>query len=65
MTIAKTKAAFLNAVRDNVKAKAAKKGIRLSKEALDYIVLQQASDAMQGDNQKVLNERLKELLDMC
>lgn len=65
MSISQTKKAFLNAVRDNVKARANANGIRLSKEALNDIVLQQAADAMQGDSQKVLNTRLKELLGMC
>lgn len=65
MTIAQTKRAFYRAVRDNVKAKAAKKGVRLSKEALDEIVMQQAADALAGDSRRVLDDRLDDLLDMC
>ena len=65
MTIATTKRASLKAVRDNVKARAKHHGIRLSKEALNDIVIQQACDAMQGDSQRVLKTRLDELLGMC
>jgi hypothetical protein len=65
MTIATTKREFLKAVRENVQARAKQKGIRLSKEALNDIVVQQACDAMQGDSQRVLKTRLDELLGMC
>ena len=65
MTIAQTRRAFLKAIRDNVRARAAKKGIRLSKEYLDDIVISQATDALCGDTDRVLNERLDQLLDMC
>ena len=65
MTVAQTKKAFLKAIRDNVKSRAAKKGIRLSKEYLDDIVISQATDALCGDTAQVLNERLDQLLDMC
>ena len=65
MTVAQTRRAFLKAIRDNVKSRAAKKGIRLSKEYLDEIVISQATDALCGDTAQVLNERLDQLLDMC
>lgn len=65
MTVYVKKTEFLKAVRDNVKTKAASKGIRLSKEALNEIVLQQATDAICGDSQRVLNTRLNQLLGMA
>ena len=65
MTVSQTRRAFLKAIRDNVRARAAKKGIRLSKEAMDDIVISQATDALCGDSARVLNERLDQLLDMC
>ena len=65
MTVAQTKRAFLKAIRDNVRARAAKKGIRLSKEYLDDIVISQATDALCGDSAKTLKIRLDQLLDMC
>jgi hypothetical protein len=65
MTIATTKRAFLKAIRDNVQARAKHHGIRLSKEALNDIVVQQAADACAGVTQRVLKTRLDELLGMC
>ena len=65
MTVAQTKKAFLKAIRDNVVARASQKGVVMTKECLDEIVLQQATDALCGDTAGVLNERLDQLLDMC
>lgn len=58
------KTEFLKAIRENVKAKAAKKGIRLSKPNLDELTLQQAADAICGTSARVLNKRLNQLLEM-
>lgn len=65
MNINTTKAAFLKAIRKNVKAKAARKGILLTKEELNELTLRQAADACAGDSQRVLNQRLNQLLDMA
>jgi hypothetical protein len=65
MSVAVKKAEFLKAIRDNIKTKAKAKGVRLSKEALDDIVIQQATDAICGDSKRVLDDRLDDLLDMA
>jgi len=65
MTIATTKRAFLKAIRDNVQARAKHHSIRLSREELNDIVVQQAADACAGVTQRVLKTRLDELLGMC
>ena len=65
MTIATTKREFLKSVRETVQARANHHGIRLSKEALNDIVIQQAADACAGVTQRVLKTRLDELLGMC
>ena len=65
MTIAQTRRAFLKAVRETVIARADQKGVVMTKECLDEIVLQQATDALCGDSAKTLKIRLDQLLDMC
>jgi hypothetical protein len=62
MTIAKTKAAFLKAIRENVKAEAKKLGVRLTQFELNEIVSSQASDAIYGYSTKFLKKHLKYML---
>ena len=65
MTVAQTKKAFIKAIRDNVKARAAKKGITMTKQYMDDIALQQAVDTLAGDSARVLRLKLDLMLDMC
>ena len=64
MSISNTKAAFMKAIRETVKAKASANGIRLTKEELNEIVLQQATDAINGTGARELNARLNQLLEI-
>lgn len=65
MTVSVKKVEFLKAIREQVKTTAKAGGIRLSKDALAEIVLQQATDAINGTSARVLNQRLRQLLQMC
>jgi hypothetical protein len=65
MTVAITKRDFMNAVRGEVKSMAKAMGVRLSKEALDQLVLQQATDAINGVSMKVFRTRLHGYLLEC
>lgn len=62
MTVAQTKRAFIKTCRDTVVARASKKGVTMTKECLDQIVLQYATDALNGESAQILKIRLDQML---
>lgn len=64
MTVSKTKRAFVKTVRETVVSRATQKGVAMTKECLDQIVLQYATDALNGESAKILKIRLDQML-MC
>lgn len=64
LTVAQTKKAFLKTCRDVVVARASQKGVVMTKECVDQIVLQYATDALNGESAKILKIRLDQML-MC
>ena len=64
MTVAQTKKAFIKTCRDTVRARANQKGVVMTKECLDQIVLQYATDALNGESARILKIRLDQML-MC
>ena len=64
MTVAQTRRAFIKTCRDAVVARASQKGVVMTKECLDQIVLQYATDAVNGESARILKIRLDQML-MC
>lgn len=62
MTVAQTKRAFLKTVRETVVARAKQKNVVLTKECVDQIALQYATDAINGESAEILKIRLDQML---
>ena len=64
MTVAQTRREFLKTCRDVVIARATQKGVVMTKECVDQIVVQYATDALNGESARILKIRLDQML-MC
>lgn len=62
MTVAQTKREFLKTCRDTVIARAGQKGVVMTKECIDQITLQYATDAINGESAQILKIRLDQML---